>query len=451
MKPRSLRVRLLLGAAAAIFIALAFCWVVMTLLFERHIERRVQSDLARDGTQLAASLSIGADGKPSLSREPGDFRFGEPASGLYWQVTTTAGSLRSRSLWDQALPEARALQSREWGTRFSAGPFEDELLIVERVIRPDRDGPDVLIQVASENKSLHDARREFGGELALFLALLWVILSAAAWMQVTLGLRPLARIRDEVHDLKRSSRERLANIPASEVEPLVRAINELADAREDDLVRSRRRAANLAHALKTPLASLAAQSRRVREAGAREAADGLDRSIKAASIAVDRELARSRAAEIRAAATGVSTPALPAVESVVDVVERAEFVAQLVFETNVPPDFEVPVAPEDLLELLGAIIENAARYARRRVLITGSDSADGLVLSVDDDGPGIDAAQMVPVFERCARLDESGGGHGLGLAIARELAEATGAEISLARSDLGGLRVTTRWRKLTTG
>jgi signal transduction histidine kinase len=449
VKPRSLRVRLLLSATAAIFIALAFAWFVMTLLFERHIERRVQADLVREGLQLAASLSIGSRGEPLLSREPGDVRFGEPASGLYWQVTTAAGSLRSRSLWDQALPAVPVVQPHEWNTRFSDGPFEEQLLLVERVVRPDRDGRDALIQVASENKSLHDARREFGGELALFLSLLWAILSAAAWTQVALGLRPLARVRDEVHDLKRSSRERLAIAPASEVEPLVRAINELADARENDLVRARRRAANLAHALKTPLASLAAQSRRVRESGAQEAADGLDRSIKAASIAVDRELARSRAAEIRAAAADVSTAVLPAVESVVDVVERAEFVAQLIFETNVSPDLKVAVAVEDLLELLGALIENAARYARRRVLVTGNDSADGLVLSVEDDGPGIDTAQMIEVFGRGARLDESGGGHGLGLAIARDLAEATGAEISLARSELGGLKVTTCWRRLT--
>ena len=451
MKPRSLRVRLLLAATAAIFVALAFAWLVMTLLFERHIERRVETDLVREGMQLAASLSIAPSGEPRLSREPGDVRFGEPASGLYWQVTTTAGRLRSRSLWDQTLPEAQLPRKHDWNTRFPGGPFEDQLLLVEREVKPDRDGPGVLIQVASENSSLHVSRREFGAELALFLSLLWVILSAAAWTQVALGLRPLVRIRDEVHRLKRSSRERLAIAPAQEVEPLVRAINELADARENDLARARRRAANLAHALKTPLAAIAAQSRRAREAGAQDAADGLDRSITAANHAVERELARSRAAEIRAAAAQVSTAALPAVESVVDVVERAEFVAQLVFDVDVPPGLIVPVAHEDLLELMGAVIENAARFARRRVLISGKDDPEGSTMTIEDDGPGIDESQMTAVFTRGARLDESGGGHGLGLAIAQDLAEATGAEIRLARSALGGLWVTIYWRKLTPG
>ena len=448
MKPRSLRVRLLLTAAVAIFIALAAAWVVMTLLFERHIERRVHADLVRDGMQLAANLSIGPDGAPLLSREPGDVRFTEPASGLYWQVTTSRGDLRSRSLWDQKLPASDLARARDWSTRLIAGPFEEQLLLVERVVKPDRDGPEVLLQLGSENKSLHEARREFGTELALFLLLLWAILAAAAWTQVALGLRPLARVRDEVAALKRSPRERMAATPAQEVEPLVRAINELADAREKDLTRARRRAADLAHALKTPLAAIAAQSRRAREAGAGDAADGLDRAIHAASAAVDRELARSRAAAIRAASG--SAAALPVVEAVVGVVERAEFVAQVVFEVNVPPDLMVPVAADDLLELLGALIENAARYAKRRVRIEGTASADSCTLRVEDDGPGIDPAQVADAFTRGARLDEIGGGHGLGLSIAQDLAEATGAQIALARSELGGLAVSILWRPALT-
>src|SRR5690242_4187920 len=197
----------------------------MTLLFERHIERRVRAELIRDGMQLAANLSIASDGAPLLSREPGDLRFAEPASGLYWQVTTARGSLASRSLWDQSLPPSQVAGVRDWSTRFISGPFEEQLLVVERIVKPERNGPEVLLQLATENKSLHEARREFGAELAVFLGLLWAILSAAAWMQVALGLRPLARVRDEVDALKRSPRERLAAAPAQEIEPLVRAIN----------------------------------------------------------------------------------------------------------------------------------------------------------------------------------------------------------------------------------
>ena len=442
--PRSLRVRLLLGAAIAIFLALAAAWMAMTLLFERHIERRIEADLIREGLQLAAAVSIAADGAPALEREPGDSRFFEPASGLYWQVSTSKGVSSSRSLWDQHLPEPKDANSLQWKNRIVAGPFHQQVLLVERFIRPERSGADVLIQLAHEQKTLQEASEEFGEELALFLTILWFILSAAAWLQVELGLRPLRHVRNEVETLKRNPRERITAAHVAEIEPLTLAINELADAREKDLSRARRRAADLAHGLKTPLAALAAQSRRAREAGAIEAADGLDQAIAAATSAIEGELARSRAAAIRAAPGGDSTVALPLLESLIGVVEKTEFGAKLVFEVNVPEDLRVPVAGEDLLEIAGALVENAARYARRRVRITGQ-AIDGGVLLVEDDGPGIESEKVAEALMRGGRLDEAGPGHGLGLAIASDLVDATRGVITLLRSDLGGLKVTVAW------
>jgi signal transduction histidine kinase len=445
VKPRSLRVRLLLSAAIAIFLALAAAWMAMTVLFERHIEHRIEADLIRDGLQLAAALSVGADGTPALEHEPGDSRFFEPASGLYWQVSTQQGALNSRSLWDQHLPEPKNATSLQWKSRAVEGPFNQQVLLVERYIRPERAGADVLVQLAHEQKSLHEAREEFGEELALFLAILWFILSAAAWVQVELGLRPLRHVRNEVETLKRNPRERMAAAHVAEIEPLTLAINELADAREKDLSRARRRAADLAHGLKTPLAALSAQSRRAREAGATDAADGLDHAIAAATSAIEGELARSRAAAIRAAPSGDTTIALPLIESLVGVVEKTEFGARLVFEVNIPEELRLPVAGEDLLEIAGALIENAARYARRRVRITGQ-AVEGGVLLVEDDGPGIESEKVAEALMRGGRLDEAGPGHGLGLAIAHDLVDATRGAITLLRSELGGLKVTVAWR-----
>jgi signal transduction histidine kinase len=440
-----LRVRLLLGAAIAIFLALAAAWVAMTLLFERHVERRIEADLIREGLQLAAAVSIGPDGAPVLESEPGDSRFFEPAGGLYWQVSTPRGTLSSRSLWDQHLPAPVDADSRQWRNRLVDGPFDQQLLVVERIVRPERGGADVLLQLGHEQKSVHKTSEEFGEELAVFLAMLWLILAAAAWVQVELGLRPLRRVRDEVETLQRNPRERLAAAHVAEIEPLTLAINELADARERDLSRARRRAADLAHGLKTPLAALSAQSRRARDAGATEAADGLDRAIAAATSAIESELARSRAAAIRAAPGGDSTIALPLIESLIGVVETTEFGAKLVFEVNLPDDLRLPVAGEDLLEIVGALVENAAKFARRRVRITG-EAVGGGVLIVEDDGPGIGPEKMTEALMRGGRLDEAGPGHGLGLAIASDLADATRGEITLLRSELGGLKVSVAWR-----
>jgi signal transduction histidine kinase len=273
--------------------------------------------------------------------------------------------------------------------------------------------------------------------LALFLGLLWLVLSLAAWIQVELGLRPLEDVRAALAGMRKQATARLSqsDYPA-EAAPLANAINDLAAARERDLERARRGAADLAHSLKTPLAALSAQSRRARDAGATDAADGLDRAIVAANRAVERELARTRAA---ASAAGSANPHA-AIAKVLQVIERTEAGARLNFENAVAMT-PAPVSEDLLIELTGPLLENASGFAQSRVRISGG----GPALSIEDDGPGLNEAQMEEALARGKRLDESGDGHGLGLAIAHDLAQASGATLTLGRSDLGGLKVDLRW------
>ncbi len=126
-------------------------------------------------------------------------------------------------------------------------------------------------------------------------------------------------------------------------------------------------------------------------------------------------------------------------------VERTDFGAERIFEVDVPAGLEVPLGSMDLSELMGALIENAARFSRRRVRIRG-DAAAGARLLVEDDGLGLGSSRAEGVLARGGRLDETGPGHGLGLSIARELAEATGATLSMDTSALGGLGVCVTWR-----
>lgn len=445
LKTGSLRLRLLLGAAMAIFAALTIAWFAMFLLFERHIERRAASELTQDAIKIVANLHLAADGKPTVDEPPDDPRFDRPSSGLYWQVSNPNGSVRSRSLWDEVLPKTPLTESGDWSTRAAAGPFGQRVLLLERTVRPDTPGPPVLVQMAVDEADLRTARSEFGRELALFLGILWAVLLAAAGAQVQLGLRPLARVREELAALLRSPSARLHAIHPREIEPLTLAINKLADAREKDLVRMRRRAADLAHSLKTPLAALAAQSRRAREAGAVEAADGLDRVIAAATAAVEAELARARAAATRDRGTEAESSPQHVAERIVGVVERTEAGARLVFEVDIADDLRVAVAADDLMELLGALVENGARFARRRVRIAGHHDANGVTLLVEDDGNGLDISAETALM-RGGRLDEAGPGHdGIGLAMVRDLVEATDGEITLQRSALGGLSVAITW------
>lgn len=444
MIARSLRWRLLLGATAAILAALVVAWLFMTLLFERHLERRLQAEMTRDALSMVADLSLSPEGKPSLEAQPRDPRLQKPAGGYYWQISTRAGVLRSRSLWDAALSVPIDAPADDWRLRRSEGPFGQTVSVLERSLRPEADKPAVVMQLAQDIRPLASARAEFGRELAIFLCVLWLVLSAAAWLQVALGLKPLGRVRGELDALRDSASVRLPESSLREIQPLTEAINSLADARERDLELARRRAADLAHGLKTPLAAMAAQSRRAREAGAAAAADGMDRAIAAIGTTIDGELARARIAAARRE-PGAVTEVRPAVERVIDVLEHTEKGGGLAFAIDVPVGLQLAVRAEDLAEILGAVLENAVKYARRQVRVSASAGPEWTRLTVEDDGPGIARERMDDALMRGGRLDESSGGSGLGLSIARDLVEAMGGVIELDGSPLGGLMIRFVW------
>ena len=439
MIARSLRARLLAGAAAAIFAALALAWLAMSYLFESHLERSIESSLIQHGRDLAAGLAQAADGALTLDPAPVDPRFDIPASGLYWQAGVGARALRSRSLWDEALTPNPTIEPEDWATGDANGPFGQRLIFAARLVRLSETGAPIAIMLAADHAAVSQARGEFSRELAMFLGLLWAVLSAAAWLQVHLGLKPLEDVRVALQHLRGQPNARLrdADYP-TEAAPLAQAINALVEARERDLEQARRRAADLAHSLKTPLSALAAQSRRAREAGAGDAADGLDRALDAAHGAVERELARTWAAAQQHASP---TLAAPVIDRLISVVERTEGGARLHFDNELGA-LVLPAAEPVLMEIAGPLLENAARFARARVRASGAAAT----LWVEDDGPGLSDAEAAAVLERGQRLDE--GGHGLGLAIAREVAGLSGAELRLSRSALGGLRVEVRWPTL---
>lgn len=441
----SLRLRLLAAAALAILAALVLAGAGMSWSFQRHIERREVDALERDGRLIAGGLRVDADGKPATDAVPGDDRYAAAASGLYWQLTTARASAHSESLWDQSLPASPGAARDAWSARHAPGPFGKSLLIVERSLLPERASEPVLVQVATDDEPLREARREFDRETALSLGLLWIFLLVAAWVQVTLGLRPLTSVRRQIAALRRNPAARIPPVPLREIAPLTDAVNALADAREADLGRARKRAGDLAHSLKTPLAAMAAQSRRARESGASQAADGLDQAVTAMRATIETELARTRAAAAREAGESRAADIETRIEDVISVVERTEAGERIVFEVHVPGDMQVPIAADDLTELLGALIENAARHSRHRVRVSGATDASGSVLRVEDDGPGIgrDAAEIA--MARGGRLDEAGPGHGLGLAIVGDLMQATGGTVELGRSPLGGLEARLTW------
>jgi signal transduction histidine kinase len=226
----------------------------------------------------------------------------------------------------------------------------------------------------------------------------------------------------------------------SEVEPLVEEVNALPDAQEREIVRSRGRAADLAHGFKTPLAVLIADAARLRERGDSKMAQDIEAVADPMSRYVDRELAlarlRSGARNTEAAVTEI----YPLLSSLLTTLARTPYGERVRFERSIPEGLRIPLDRTDLAEVLGNLLENAARHAKARVSITAN--AEPLSVVVEDDGEGIPEEQIARVLERGGRLDEQGSGTGLGLAIVQDVLEAYGWRVQITRSELGGARVT---------
>lgn len=454
----SLRLRLLAAGGASILLALALAGFGLVLLFEQHVERRVALELETHLRQIIDGLERAQDGSLQLARLPAEPRFQEPLGGLYWQIAEeppppgggAAAMLRSRSLWDEILrlpPDP--LGSGEVHQHTIPGPGGASLLALERrvALPASLGGGSLRVAVAMDRAEISAAGRAFAAELAPSLAVLAVFLIVAAWVQVTVGLRPLGELRRRLGAVRAGQEARLgaAGFP-DEVRPLAAELDHLLDAQDEALARARARAGDLAHGLKTPLTALAAEAARLRARGEDGTAEEIESVTEAMRRHVERELARARAAQ----AGGAPRQAAPALvaRQVVEVLRRTPRGQELAWTVEVPADLVVHADAQDLAEMLGNLAENAATWARESVRLAGAwdeGTPNVVVLTVEDDGPGIAEDRTEEALARGGRLDTTKPGTGLGLAIVGDLAEAYGGALGLGRSErLGGLKADIR-------
>lgn len=433
----SLSLRLLTFAGILIAIALIIAWLVLGVLFQRHLERQTQSELERHGLSLITATTLTPDQKLVLGEQPFDPRFNRPASGLYWRISSADQSLASRSLWDAQLERAANTPMSGWGVERVKGPYEPQVLVVSRDVQLAPDSAPVIFEVAVDLAAIGQSRQAFALETGLFLSILWLALAVAAWAQVRLGLRPLARIRDDLTKLNREPNARLVHDrQLKEIRPLVQAINNLLDARATDIERARRRSQDLAHALKTPLTALRLQIEDMPPAKSEKMLG----SLSLIRMAVDAELTQNLGHDM-----GQSTRTTKLAERLWLVISRTPQASGIDFENQLLPDLKLPMADDRAMELLGALIENASRFARSTVRIQGHSDHTGLHLSIEDDGPGIPESQRETALHRGQRLDEKRGQHGLGLSIANQIIETSNGYLELGSSHLGGLEVRMFW------
>lgn len=463
----SLRLRLLAGTLVWVLLTVLVAGWALGRMFTEHVERQFQAELTTHLNQLAAHLAIDASGQAALRAVLSDPRFARPYSGLYWQIDVLGasagdgspqgsrrGALRSRSLWDVVLAVPGDLPADgEVHAHDTEGPDGAPLRMIEQVLRP-AERPELALRVivAANAALVVEPVARFNRILALALALLAAGLVVAALVQVRVGLRPLARLRDGLAAVREGRSTAIDGRYPAEIQPLVAEFNAVLARNAEVVTRARTHAGNLAHAVKTPLAVLA-NAAEAAEA-AHDAPDGalahlVREQVALARTQVDYHLARSRAAAA-VGVPGLRTPLRPVLEGLLRLMDKVHAgrglkVAILACAEGLAFRGEA----QDLQEMLGNLIDNACKWAASRVEVHAEACADGapgalntgqLRICIDDDGPGLPLEVREAVFARGVRADERMPGAGLGLSIVRELAQLYGGEVRLEVSPWGGLR-----------
>lgn len=271
--------------------------------------------------------------------------------------------------------------------------------------------------------------------LGMTLGALGGILFVVFVVQIRWGLAPLRRMTDDLQAVRAGKRPRLDTRLSLDLAQLAGAMNEVLDHQVALIGRGRATAGNLAHALKQPLASL-----RMQLARHEPDLDALRQALKQIEPTIDHHLTRAAVAG-QAGGHYQKVMAAGVIAPLVEGIRRMYGGQGKVIRATVPETLQVSIDPQDLQELVGNLLENAAKWAESIATLSWVAGSDGWTLTVEDDGPGLPVEARDGVLARGARLDEKRPGSGLGLAIVNDLVTLYQLSIALDDSPLGGLRV----------
>mgnify|MGYP006420612395 CR=1 FL=1 len=432
----SLQTRLTLAVGAILAVFLALAGIALERAFRQSVDAGMRHSLEARVYLLLGAAEVDADGTLAMPATLAEPRLATPDSGLYAAIRDKRGRMLWRSesslgrdiAWPAAQrpgkpvhalidgADGRTLHALAWPIDWELANGDSrrlDILVAER-------------HSAAELRIAEFRRTLWGWFAAVLVALLAVLGALLRW-----GLTPLRRAAREVAGIEAGERERLGGGYPPELQPLTANLNALLAGSTARLQRYREALAELAHSLKTPLAVLRAgySDPRVQEQAGRM------------QRAIDWHLRRAAAAGHSGLAQRVELKT--AINRVAGALATVHADKPVTLERDIAPGTVFHGDPEDLVELLGNLLDNAWKWSATRVRLQALAQADGgLRVEIADDGPGLPAERRNAVLERGVRADERVPGEGIGLHLVRSMVEeAYGGTIALDEADLGGLRV----------
>jgi signal transduction histidine kinase len=451
LRLNSLAARLIAAAAVWTMLALVVGGFVLSSAFRRAALDNFDAGLRADMDGLVAAAEPDENGGVVLQDRFVNHQFDRVYSGLYFQIKPAQagqpGGQISRSLFDRGIVPTAQEKHGALTYGYAAGPENQQLRVLsQRVQFPIASTPDqndaraYTFLVAGDLAGVDAESSAFNGTLIWSFVLLGLGLVVAILLQVRLGLLPLRRLKDALHRIRDGKAQRLEGEFPAEIAPLAAELNSLIEHSAEIVARARTHVSNLAHFLKTPLSVLASEAEAVqRDCGPDPLAEQVRRQVEVMRRQVDHYLARARAAG-SVNVLGNRTLVAPVLNNLAHVLTRIHAARDIVIDAECPPGLSFRGERQDLEEMAGNLMDNACKWARHRVRVRAGADGARLVLTVEDDGPGLSPEERGRVGERGERLDESVPGSGLGLAIVRDISKLYAGFFALEGSELGGLK-----------
>jgi len=439
---KSLQSRLHLGLMASLIIlAIVIGWLVNTSITQISTEM-MKTRLEHDGEALLASLQQDLSGKISLKTLQLGPVYKRIFSGHYYLIKTKDVMLRSHSLWDQTLTQP-TLERGKTLVQSVKGPDGQQLLQwtshFERFKQP------ITISITEDIGVIAKALEKFNLYFAIVALMILALLLLIQSLIVRHSLSPLSHIKDELKALSGGEIATLSTQVPSEIRPLINEVNHLLQLLKEQLKRSRHSTGNLAHSLKHPLNLLMQVAESEDTSLSTEVREELTINTYKINQLMERELKRAKLA-----GSGVPGQLFsPEMElpGLIDVLERVYHDKQLHFDLKIEEAIKYQADKNDMMELLGNLLDNACKWAKDTVSCElGRNQDFGLIIQIGDNGSGCDSRQLSSLTTRGIRVDETISGTGLGLSIVKDIVELYAGTIAFKHSDLGGLCVIVKLR-----
>ncbi|MGJ7093447.1 ATP-binding protein [Vibrio hannami] len=433
LKHLSIRTRLMLAASLWIGGLTLAAGIMVPTLVNTYLVDNTRSQLQVVADEIIANLTISNEGKLTLQKPVSDSRYNRPYSGFYWIVTSKNQTLRSRSLWDKSITPVHKK------SKVLTGANGEKLISISQVVTIPEYRGRINITIGIDEDPIEDTLDNVIEWLLIIQLVLFAGLLVFTFVQVNWSLIPLNKLQKELKTLEQGKQQALSSDYPGEIKPLVADLNALLFHYQELLERARNHAGNLSHSLKTPLSVIKNQISELPE----EEQQSLSQTVAQLQQQIDYHLGRARMA---GAMNILSVSANPSerVDAISTAFEKVYSHREVVMVNELDSELNVAVESTDLDEMLGNLIENSFKWANSLIRVYGNVQGDVLVLTIEDDGKGVEDSMLEEIVKRGVRLDETIPGTGLGLNIVAEMAHSYRGELSFERSSMGGLKAILR-------